>query len=322
MRTIRSIKNTFLLLLASLLGSCSMLVEDLSECNLFLTFRYDYNLAYEDWFGQQVEQVRVFVFDPQGRYVQTITETSSALNQPNYSMQIPYHFKGYTMVVWSGKIEESYALTPMEVGDPIEKLTVSYEPKNHISRSHLATKWHSGPHTMEFLEANGTQQTVSLTRNTNDIYIAVNDGSEATTDQFDLMLSSANGSYDYRNSFLDHNPIITYQPILELDGQQDADRASGQLLTPQISTIRLVKGTPLLFSARDKLSGKNILIEGKTEVDLTELLLKGKPETMGEQEYLDRRYTWDIKLNYDPQRFMAISITINDWTHWFHDIEL
>lgn len=41
-------------ILAAGMGGCDVLHDDLSECDLYLRFRYDYNLASEDWFADQV----------------------------------------------------------------------------------------------------------------------------------------------------------------------------------------------------------------------------------------------------------------------------
>lgn len=52
-------------LMAGITG-CDVLHDDLSQCDLFLRFRYDYNMANEDWFTEQVEEVKIFVFDAKG----------------------------------------------------------------------------------------------------------------------------------------------------------------------------------------------------------------------------------------------------------------
>lgn len=291
-----------------------MLHEDLSDCNLFLRFCYNYNMANEDWFGTQVDEVRVFLFDKQGKYVKTIIDDAPALRTPDYQMPIPLDMKGYTMVIWAGRLADDYLLADMVPGDPIEKLTVSYQPTNYISAHKIAPQWHSGPELMTFNEANGTQQTVCLIRNTNDIHVTMSDGGSTTTERFDLKVKGANGTYNYQNNFTEPRAEITYRPT-ETEPQQTS-------LSASIYTMRLVKGTPLMFSAKDNFSGKDILIEGKTSVDLTEYLLKDKPASMSDQEYLDRRYIWDITLSYNGRTFLAVSITINGWTHWFHNTEL
>ena len=46
---------------------------------------------------------------------------------------------------------------------------------------------------------------------------------------------------------------------------------------------------------------------------------------MGRQEYLDRRYDWDVSLRLGDNAqngYIALSITINGWTYWFHPTDL
>ena len=57
---------TLAVFLTAGLSACDVLHDDLSGCDLYLKFRYDYNLDNEDRFAVQVEEVKVFVFDAGG----------------------------------------------------------------------------------------------------------------------------------------------------------------------------------------------------------------------------------------------------------------
>ena len=59
------------------------------QCDLFLEFRYDYNMVNEDWFADQVEEVKVYVFDAEGKYLQTFIEKGNPLKNTDYRMLIP-----------------------------------------------------------------------------------------------------------------------------------------------------------------------------------------------------------------------------------------
>jgi len=53
--------------------------------------------------------------------------------------------------------------------------------------------------------------------------------------------------------------------------------------------------------------------------------LMSKPEMMGDQEYLDRRYEWDINIRIGDKEengYIALSITINNWTYWFQPTDM
>ena len=89
----RHIKKYKIILAAFIVAGitgCDVLHDDLDQCDLFLKFRYDYNMANKDWFAEQVEEVKVFVFDTQGKYIQTLTDNGHSLKSPDYRMLIPY----------------------------------------------------------------------------------------------------------------------------------------------------------------------------------------------------------------------------------------
>ena len=128
----RHIKKYKIILAAFIVAGitgCDVFHDDLDQCDLFLKFRYDYNMANKDWFAEQVEEVKVFVFDTQGKYIQAFTENGHSLKSPDYRMLIPYRLKGCTVVVWAGKTDKFYLLPAMTAGDPINKLTLKYEPE-------------------------------------------------------------------------------------------------------------------------------------------------------------------------------------------------
>ena len=57
----------------ALFTSCNMMKEDedLTNCGLFVTFKYDYNLQRSDMFGDHVGGVTLYVFDSDGHFVRT-----------------------------------------------------------------------------------------------------------------------------------------------------------------------------------------------------------------------------------------------------------
>ena len=68
------LKNLFLALVSiAMLSSCEMMKEDedLTNCGLFVTFKYDYNLQRADMFGDHVGGVTLYVFDSDGRFVRS-----------------------------------------------------------------------------------------------------------------------------------------------------------------------------------------------------------------------------------------------------------
>lgn len=305
--------------MAAGITGCDVFHDDLDQCDLFLEFRYDYNMENEDWFADQVEEVKVYVFDAERKYLQTFTEKGNPLKNTDYRMLIPYQLKGCTAVVWAGKTNEFYRLSSMTTGDPIDKLALKYEPDNNMSNNHLDALWHSGPLLMFSPENISNTETVSLIRNTNDITISITRGSNPVDlSKYDIQLIAANSIYDYKNNFGDGNKNIIYHPC--------ADEVDNKLsLQTRLHTLRFVKDVAMPFSITEQTSGKAIDIGGETTINLIDYLLKSKPEAMGDQEYLDRRYQWDINIRIGDKEengYIALSITINNWTYWFQPTDM
>lgn len=234
-------------------------------------------------------------------------------------MLIPYRLKGCTAVVWAGKTDEFYRLSSMTAGDPIDKLSLKYEPDNDMSNNHLDALWHSGPLQMFSPENISNTETVSLIRNTNDITIGITRGSnQVDLSKYNIQLIAANSIYDYKNNFGDGNKNIIYHPC--------ADEEDNKLsLQTRLHTLRFVKDVAMPFSITEQTSGKAIDIGGETTINLIDYLLKSKPEAMGDQEYLDRRYQWDINIRIGDKEengYVALSITINNWTYWFQPTDM
>ena len=315
MNLFRNITRKFvaLLLPVTVCSSCNVLHDDLSECDFYLRFIYDYNMERQDFFAAQVSEVQVFVFDPEGGYVQTLTEKGEALRQSGYRMYIPYDQKGNTLVVWAGKTGTYYTLPTLQPGDPISKLTLSYNPGRETSDALLDPVWHSGPAVMTFPEEQETTQTVSLVRTTNNLKVSLRENNSTPADpaRFEITLTGANNACDYTHALLSPCRTLTYAP----------SPVATASMAAWLYTMRLVEGNPLYFSVVEKATGRPVTIDGKDSIDLTEYLLKTKPDGMGAQEYLDRRYEWEIGLNYDPASYLALSITINGWTLWFQNAD-
>lgn len=316
------------------MGGCDVLHDDQNGCDLYLRFRYDYNLAREDWFAGQVGAVKVFLFTAEGKYIQTLAESGEALKNADYRMPIPYRLKGCTAVVWAGKTDRFYSLPSLAPGDPIEKLTLKYEPADRISQSHLDTLWHSGPLSLFTNPESGNTETAGLVRNTNDVTVSITRGNkQLDVADFDIVIGSPDAAYNYKNDpMADASRPIIYLPCSEehagntgkASADDDGNSNSSSPYYARLYTLRFVKDRDIDFSITEKSTGKAIDIGGHTKADFIRHLLLVKPEGMGDQEYLDRRYLWDIRiqLGEGDNAWLALSITINNWVYWFHPTDL
>ena len=77
------------LLLLLVLFSCTSIDETLPECQLYVRFRYDYNMEFSDAFAAQVNRVDVFVFDKEGTFIMKKSEQGETLGSGSYRMPLP-----------------------------------------------------------------------------------------------------------------------------------------------------------------------------------------------------------------------------------------
>ena len=76
------------------------------------------------------------------------------------------------------------------------------------------------------------------------------------------------------------------------------------------------------MSILNKQTGEIVSIGGEKEIDIVAYFLKRDPDAMEDQEYLDRRYIWDVSVNFDKKSYIALSIAINGWTTWFQPSDI
>ena len=81
---VRQISYGSCLLLLLVLFSCTSIDETLPECQLYVSFRYDYNMEFTDAFAAQVNRVDVFVFDKDGTFIMKKSEPGKTLGSGSY----------------------------------------------------------------------------------------------------------------------------------------------------------------------------------------------------------------------------------------------
>ena len=89
------------LLLLLVLFSCTSIDETLPECQLYVRFRYDYNMEFSDAFAAQVNRVDVFVFDKEGTFIMKKSEQGETLGSGSYRMPLPLPVGEYRIAAWA-----------------------------------------------------------------------------------------------------------------------------------------------------------------------------------------------------------------------------
>ena len=341
------------------LTSCDMMKEDedLTDCGLFVTFKYDYNLQRADMFGDHVGGVTLYVFDSEGNFIRTyennnIPSMGMMLDgEYTHAMQIldlpdgKYRFialanqKSYDATL--ATVGAKYRRSTLTAGDENEKLTVILDREPSVGGANpmvsneapLDTLWH-GMTGSEAIEVKSTDKSVahiSMMRDTKMLTIGLHNldaPTDINTDDFEYFIVDNNGHLAYNNSLLADDDIV-YTPFHTWNTEsQDANGALSYKIAHACLTFnRLVwSDTPdenALLIIRNKNTGKEVCA-----INLTDFLSQGRNAydyyAYSRQEYLDRAYDFylDFFIRNEVWQYAEVRINVLSWAKRIQNVEL
>ena len=341
------------------LTSCDMMKEDedLTDCGLFVTFKYDYNLQRADMFGDHVGGVTLYVFDSEGNFIRTyennnIPSMGMMLDgQYTHAMQIldlpdgKYRFialanqKSYDATL--ATVGAKYRRSTLTAGDENEKLTVTLDREPSAGGANpmvsneapLDTLWH-GMTGSEAIEVKSTDKSVahiSMVRDTKMLTIGLHNldaPTDINTDDFEYFIVDNNGHLAYNNSLLADDDIV-YTPFHTWNTEsQDANGALSYKTAHACLTFnRLIwSDTPdenALLIIRNKNTGKEVCA-----INLTDFLSQGRNAydyyAYSRQEYLDRAYDFylDFFIRNEVWQYAEVRINVLSWAKRIQNVEL
>lgn len=341
------------------LTSCDMMKEDedLTDCGLFVTFKYDYNLQRADMFGDHVGGVTLYVFDSEGNFIRTyennnIPSMGMMLDgQYTHAMQIldlpdgKYRFialanqKSYDATL--ATVGAKYRRSTLTAGDENEKLTVILDREPSVGGANpmvsneapLDTLWH-GMTGSEAIEVKSTDKSVahiSMMRDTKMLTIGLHNldaPTDINTDDFEYFIVDNNGHLAYNNNLLADDDIV-YTPFHTWNTEsQDANGALSYKTAHACLTFnRLIwSDTPdenALLIIRNKNTGKEVCA-----INLTDFLSQGRNAydyyAYSRQEYLDRAYDFylDFFIRNEVWQYAEVRINVLSWAKRIQNVEL
>lgn len=230
-----------IVLLSCFTASCCLIEDnDLPPCaqGIDLYFRYDRNLERANMFPDHVGGVTVYVYDEQGRFVRSQSESKTSVLNPfkadGYHMHIELPEGRYSYVVLAN--QRNYAetlLTPgakqrvstPQVGEDITALRVALDHRQQADTdglhwvdneaAPLDTLWHGmNTHVLQVPFEKTVKDTVSLTRDTKQINVTLRDielPSDINVDDYDFRITDRNSAIGYDNS-VDESVRLGYTP--------------------------------------------------------------------------------------------------------------
>ncbi len=317
-------------LLALTCMSCddSFIYDDLDPCpqGAKLRFVYEYNMEYANAFPSKVDCLTLYVYDSEGNFVTSRTETTSVLADESYRMTLDleagdYHFVAYGGIACS---EASFRVAEEpSTGSNVSALETLLIHDGNTSSKELHAFFFGD---LDMTVTAGTtaydEGTVPMMKNTNNVQIILQqmNGEPVSASDFEFSITDDNTRFDSENNLIPSG-TTTYLPWAQgerttgtrADGDEDVVVAYAEL-----STSRLWTGnSPRLMVHRAE-DGETII-----DIPLNNYLLLVKSDhysAMGSQEFLDRQSEWTLLFFLDEgHNWVRTYIVVNDWVVRIND---
>lgn len=332
----------------ALLSSCGSVFDDLDPCpqGVVLRFRYDYNLEFANAFHNQVECLAVHIYDENGNFVVTKTETSDNLSRESYEMAVDLPVGKYHAVAYGGTIcEESSFAHPVQPaqGSRLSDLQLKMNPEH--TQKHLHDQfWGASDFTVVEGALDYVPDTVMMQKNTNHFRIILANTNYEPLDgkDFEFRITADNTHFNNDNTLrvagnTDYTAWVKGQysagiadlaPALQLSDETRADGdntyrvAYGELSTSRLlvslqdasvqSPVLVVRHIPTDREVMSVPLIRFLLMSKSDEEGYRIAHFNGKPMT--DQEYLDRQNRWNLMFFLDDNNtWVQTKIVVNDW---------
>ena len=321
-----------------LFSGCSAIKDDEPRpCpqGLEIRFVYDYNLERANAFPAQVDCLTLHIYDADGNFVRTLTESGAPLSDEDYRMRVDNLPEGrYRLVAYGGALCQAASFS-YTAGEPagsshVSELGMRLNPEcleagNPLGRLHD----HFYGTVMADVEIRPelTRVTVKMMKNTNHLRIMLQHLDYVALDGADYMfeITDDNTLFDCDNDLLEAG-AVTYTPWERgsvKTGNAEFGAAGSQvevqMAYADLSISRLMtKRSPKLVVTHLP-SGEQII---SIPLNNYLLALRGSHyDWTTEQEFLDRKSDWNLFFFLDEDRhWNKTFIRVDDWIVRINDI--
>lgn len=325
-------KITFALCFSLLGLFSSCIYENEVDCPCEVRFVYDYNMEFADAFPSQVNDVMLFIFDDDGRFISSLQDSGPHLDA-GYRMPLQLVPGHYQLAAWAGLLTDTdcYNLNcDLQRGtSTVDDLMLCLQTEEDEYDQCLTDVWHGQLADFEVKADAPSYATISLVKDVKRFRVLLQDteGNALSKDDYSFGITTANRMLDHQNEPCECEPLV-YRPhtLVEATISNDAapTRATDlHALVAELNTLRLTDDVPVRFTVRNEREQQDLF-----DIDLQKYLNLMKLEVhadMSLQEYLDRESSYQVILimghNNAGQEVM-MSIQINAWTLVFNQTEL
>lgn len=308
-------------------SSCNMIYEDMEACpsGVRLRFIYDRNMEFANAFPSQVDCLKVLVYDSEGNYFGTRTANRPDTSDENWRMTLDLPAGNYTLLAYGGveceKASFSFSDDPETIGLQDVEVKLNPElltaplgkPLHHLFYGRLDI-------TIPQTGAEYTEETLYMTKDTNDIRIvlAAESGSPVDESDFVFSITDDNTLLGWDNDIIStgttyYNPWVTGNITPGANNSGD----DYQMAFAEFSVSRLVENSRARLTITRISDGMQV-----AGIDLVNILLMLKSERfdyMEAQEFLDRMSVWNLTFFLSGDGIWnKTSIVVNDWVVRFN----
>lgn len=288
--------------------SCDSFNEDLPECRLFVSFKYDYNMLFTDAFHTQVDKIELYVFDRDGKFLFRQMEEGATLATGNYRMEVKLPVGEYRLMAWAGA-RESYDITPLTPGvSTLSDLRLRLKREETLLIEHkLEPLWYGEINDIHFTGTTHQTEVINLIKDTNKIRFIfqgyTDDGWGLNVDDYRYEIQESNGHLGHDNSLLEDD-VLSFHPYYR-------QQVNPSAATVELNTMRLMADRQTRFMVTEKATGKKVF-----NINLIDYIGMTNMEghNMTAQEYLDRQDEYRIVFFFSDS-WHAVQIQINGWTY-------
>lgn len=314
--------------------SCDAIYDDLDPCpqGVRLRFVETENIDEGNIFYTQVDCLTLFIYDSEGKYLQTRKAYAPEIKDENWRMEIDLLAGQYKLLAYGGMDceESSFSFTSdpatISLQDVMIKLDSEYlskdidKPLHYLFHGLMDLEIPKISDGADYIEA-----TLHMMKDTNDIRILLANENGLPTDvaDFDINIISDNTLMNYMNDLVPTTPA-TYWPWSagnsEVGLTEDGEPAT--IAYAELSIPRLVYENPTTLLITRKSDGKEVV-----RLPLINILMLYKSDRpqfsrWTPQQFLDRESRWVMTFFLTADgRWLDTKIVVNDWIVRINNID-
>lgn len=322
---------TSLLLFLALFLFTTCIKDNLDEdCQIRIHFDYSYNMTSENRFGDQVDQVSLYIFDENGTFIQVVTERGEHISKNDLTITVPLYNGKYQFVVFAqnNKIEgetANFKFPVLKAGQSkLDDLTATLQRVNSTfdgQLNNLLVGYHNTIHIDYVTHSSVTINTKKITNTVRVILVDRGIG-EVNESTYAMSISDQEGNgivkYDYTvvpDGFLNYLPYWVGKGTEEnTQNQLQSGDNLKRTIVNEFSLSQMESAHKMRLVIKNQTTGGSVM--NANLFALLQALFEIDDQVKSDwtfQEYIDREDLFIITLYTDSSAWLDSTLIINGW---------